>query len=86
MYAAIFSRWIKILSWRGVQIRYCGYWFKQLILSVFYIPDKISVISPKQRMSNHCTAISEAAEHATELGCCKSIQVKQCSTVKEVCS
>jgi len=28
-------------------------------------------------MSNRCIAIIEAAEHATEVVCCKSIQVKQ---------
>jgi len=29
-------------------------------------------------MSNRCIAIIEAAEQATEVVCCKSIQVKQC--------
>jgi len=62
-----------------MHVSYCGYWFEQLILiSVFYIPDKISVISPKQRISNDYIAIIEAAEHAIEVVCCKSIQVKQC--------
>ena len=62
-----------------MQIRYCGYWFKQLILiSVFYIRDKRFVISPKQRISNRRIAIVEAGEHVTELGCCKIVKVKQC--------
>jgi hypothetical protein len=74
-----FSRLIKILSWRGMQVRYCGFGFKQLILiSVFYCPDKMFFISPKQRMSDHYIAISEAGEHATEVACCKSVKVKHC--------
>jgi hypothetical protein len=46
--------------------------FKELIfISVSYIPDKMFGVSTKQPLSNHCIAISKAAEHVTELGCCK---------------
>jgi hypothetical protein len=59
-----------------VQIRYGGYWFKQLILiTVFYFPDKSFVISPKQLFSNHYLAISAAGDHATAVERCKTFKV-----------
>jgi hypothetical protein len=82
MYVTIFSRLIKILCCRGVQIRYCGYCFEQLILiSVFYIPDKRLVISPKQFLSNRRIAISEAAENDNKVVCCKIVKVFHCKGI-----